>query len=239
MSVLTLVRHGQASYMSEDYDRLSPAGERQAKFLGDYWLENARRFDRVFCGPARRHRDTAAIVEACYRAAGEPWPHAEPVLAVDEFDAFQMMKRMLPVLIERDARVRALNQTFRSEEHGPEAGAHLQRLFEEVARHWCTGEFDVPELESWADFRARVQMGIDEIRGLTGRSARAVVFTSGGPIAAATGYALDLGAAQSLELLWMSRNCSYSEFLFSGSRFSLHSFNAIPHLAAPELITYR
>ena len=37
MSVLTLVRHGQASFFAADYDRLSPAGEGQARHLGDYW----------------------------------------------------------------------------------------------------------------------------------------------------------------------------------------------------------
>jgi hypothetical protein len=39
--------------------------------------------------------------------------------------------------------------------------------------------------------------------------------------------------------MWMSRNCSYSEFLFSGERFTLSAFNAFPHLDDPALLTYR
>jgi hypothetical protein len=35
------------------------------------------------------------------------------------------------------------------------------------------------------------------------------------------------------------RNCSLTEFVFSGERISLDSFNAIPHLDDPALRTFR
>lgn len=62
MSVLTLVRHGQASFMAEDYDRLSPTGEEQARRLGRYWTSRGIVFDRVCHGPAKRHIRTAELV---------------------------------------------------------------------------------------------------------------------------------------------------------------------------------
>ena len=34
MSVVLLVRHGQASFGAEDYDRLSALGEEQSRLLG-------------------------------------------------------------------------------------------------------------------------------------------------------------------------------------------------------------
>jgi hypothetical protein len=39
--------------------------------------------------------------------------------------------------------------------------------------------------------------------------------------------------------MWTSRNSSYSEFLFSGQRLSLASYNSIPHLDSRELLTFR
>ena len=51
--------------------------------------------------------------------------------------------------------------------------------------------------------------------------------------------ALDLSARNALKTAWMVRNCSYSEFLFSGDRFTLSCFNASPHLDDASLLTYR
>ena len=42
-----------------------------------------------------------------------------------------------------------------------------------------------------------------------------------------------------LELAWMVRNAAWSEFVFSGDRFTLSTFNAFPHLDEPRLLTYR
>ncbi len=38
---------------------------------------------------------------------------------------------------------------------------------------------------------------------------------------------------------WMSRNCSFSEFLPSGDRLTLSSYNSFPHLDDDALLTYR
>jgi hypothetical protein len=48
-----------------------------------------------------------------------------------------------------------------------------------------------------------------------------------------------LGPVQTLETAWLVRNSACSEFLFSGDRFSLLSFNAVPHITEPALLTYR
>jgi hypothetical protein len=51
--------------------------------------------------------------------------------------------------------------------------------------------------------------------------------------------ALNLSPQDTLRVTWMSRNCSYSEFIFSGARFTLSAFNAFPHLDDPSMLTYR
>src|SRR5947209_7842624 len=141
MSILTLVRHGQASYMSEDYDKLSPLGERQARKLGQYLVHHQIVFDRVFLGPATRHFRTMELVAEAFLAAGLPWPEPVVLNKLDEFDAFLMMKRVVPILIERYPRVAELNRSFSDNQHTPEAGRVLQKLFEEVARIWSDEEF--------------------------------------------------------------------------------------------------
>jgi broad specificity phosphatase PhoE len=63
-------------------------------------------------------------------------------------------------------------------------------------------------------------------------------FTSGGVIAAALGLALNLDDEQIIALSWIVRNASCTELLFSRDRWSLHTFNATPHFARGELLTY-
>jgi len=88
-------------------------------------------------------------------------------------------------------------------------------------------------------FCRRVGGALEEVRNHGTKSANVVVFTSAGPTAVAMKAALGLSPLATLELSWLVRNCACSEFLFSGGRFSLLSFNAVPHLTQPELVTYR
>lgn len=225
--------------MAEDYDKLSALGEQQSRVLGEYWAGNGIVFQRVFCGPAQRHLRTMEIAGNVVRQAGLHWPEPEFLTEMNEFDAFQMMKTMLPILVERDQRVRALEEEFRRHQQTPDAGRRLEILFQEVAAHWSSGEFETPHLETWPEFRKRVEQGIAKLKAGTPRSSSSVVFTSGGPIAATIGHVLGLSHRRTIEFVWLSRNASYSEFLFTDSRFSLSSFNSFPHLAEKSLLSYR
>jgi broad specificity phosphatase PhoE len=98
------------------------------------------------------------------------------------------------------------------------------------------GELESPDVETWESFCDRVERGIATVRE---RGGRAVLFSSGGVMAATVRMALDLSPLRTLELSWTPRNACYSEFLFSGDRFSLGSFNAYPHLDSPDLLTWR
>jgi broad specificity phosphatase PhoE len=225
--------------MDEDYDRLSRLGEEQARKLGQFWVRHEFVFDHVFHGPAKRHIRTMEIAGAEMTDAGLPWPEPSPLPEMDEFDAYQVMKKTVPILTERDPEVRRLNDEFFGNQESPEAGRVLQKLFEQVARHWSSGEFDVPDVESWSQFRARVSVAIGRIRQQVSKSTSTVVFTSGGPIAATMADALCLTPAKAIEFVWLSRNSSWSEFLFSGDRFSVSAYNSFPHLDNRSLLTYR
>ena len=225
--------------MAENYDKLSPLGEQQARKLGEFWLKSGVSFDRVFQGPAERHIRTAEIVADVYRGAGASWPEPTIIRDLDEFDAAMLLRTLMPMLMEIHEPVREMHDAYRNAAGSPQVGHLLERLFEEVARHWSLGTIHAPDVESWAEFHTRVRRGIDHIRFVTPKSSRTVVFTSGGPIAATVGLAQDLAPRKAIELVWVSRNSAYTEFLFSGERFSLTSFNTHPHLDDRALLTYR
>ena len=236
MALLTFVRHGQASFLQPDYDKLSALGERQARLLAEYWIARGVRFDRVFHGPARRQTHTGEIVRQTYQDAGMEWPEPVSLPELDEYAGIEAMRAFLPGLIEKHEDVRLLEQEFRTAGDRAVAARAFEKMFQRVTRMWVAGELDSPEVESWQAFCERVGQGIAKIREAGGSAA---VFSSGGAMAATVRIALDLSPVRTLELSWAPRNASYSEFLYSGERFSLATFNCCPHLESPELLTYR
>ena len=61
MASVYVVRHGQASFGTDNYDRLSELGCRQAEVLGHYFDSRGLRFDAVYTGNLERQRKTAEI----------------------------------------------------------------------------------------------------------------------------------------------------------------------------------
>jgi len=59
MGAIYLLRHGQASFGSANYDQLSPTGHAQAQALGAALRTRGVTPDHVVCGTMQRHVDTA------------------------------------------------------------------------------------------------------------------------------------------------------------------------------------
>ena len=239
MALLTLVRHGQASFLESNYDKLSERGERQSRILGEYWLRTGATFDQVYYGPACRHLRTGEIVAEVYRRAGAEWPEPVTLPELDEYPGIEVMRTFLPGLMEKHEDIRTLEAEFRQTGDRSAAFRVYDKLFQRITRMWVDEELDSPEVESWKNFCERVDQGITTIRDGAHKNGRVAVFTSGGVIAATVRQALDLAPQRTLELSWTSRNASYTEFLFSPDRFSVSSFNNHPHLEDEEMLTYR
>ena len=239
MGRVFLVRHAQASFLQPNYDKLSPVGEIQARRLGEFWARHNISFDRVCSGPAARHLNTAAIAGDAFASAGQVFPKPIVLDAFDEFQGEAVLERSLPQLLKNDARVRELHAAFQNSSSETDRHANFQRLFEVVVTLWVEGQLVVNDVESWPEFCARVNRGLSKFLS-NGRSGeQVVIFSSGGPVGVAVQRALNLSARDTLRVAWMARNCSYSEFLFSGERFTLSTFNSFPHLDEKSLLTYR
>jgi broad specificity phosphatase PhoE len=236
MSVLFLVRHSQASFYADDYDQLSPRGVEQARQLGAHWAGLNLQFDQVYVGPRRRHRQTLDAVAAVYGERGLGWPEPIPLPELDEHFGYDVLTRSLPDLIQRDPAIREMREKLRKDSDS--AQRDYLRLFQKVTRMWVRRELSLPDLEAWHEFRSRVQRGLAKITEAAGGQQKIVAFSSGGPVAAAMGSALNLDDEKTLELSWVVRNAALSEFLFSRGRFSLMTFNAVPHLTSPQLLTF-
>jgi len=239
MSNLYVVRHGQASFFAEDYDQLSLVGQTQSRLLGEYWARRHVRFDVVYAGPCRRHIDTARIVDEVFQTNGLAWPETIVLAGLDEYEAEAVLKQSLPRLVEEHEHIRQLHRDVERAADKAEKLRAFQKVYEVVIDRWAHGELDLPYVESWAAFCQRGHRALDQIVAGHGSGRQVVAFSSGGPVGVSMQRALGVAHRTTLQLAWMVRNAAFSEFLFSGERFTLSRYNAFPHLDDPEHLTYR
>lgn len=239
MGILFLVRHAQASFLEHNYDKLSALGEAQARLLGEDWARRNLVFDRTCVGPCVRQQETLKIVSDAYSKAGLEFPESPVLPEFDEYQGEAVLKRSLPQLLESEPKIRDLHATFQSATNKAEQRASFQKLFEAVIGEWVRGAIRVQGVETWLEFCSRVNSGLVNFLSAGGRGERVAIFTSGGPIAVSMQRALRLSPESTLQVSWMSRNSSWSEFLYSADRFTLSSFNVHGHLDDPAMLTHR
>ncbi len=208
MGEITLVRHGQANSAArteEDYDRLSPLGWQQARWLGEWFRAQGEAFDLVLSGSLRRHAETEeALGEIAAARRCDP--------RLNEMDYFNLGQAL-------------------QDRHGvpmpePDGFAdHLPRVMEAWHRAEIQGQ------ESFAEFEQRVT-GIFQEALQPGR--RVLCVTSGGVIGMMLRGLLGLDARRLAHVLLPIRNTSVHRVTITPAGPILAGFNATPHLDPPE-----
>lgn len=229
MAGIYLVRHGQASFGSADYDQLSPLGVEQSGILGAELRERLAN-PVSWSGTLRRHQQTA---EACLQAANWPAECVEDA-GLNEFDHLNVIQVMRPEWQDRQVMVTDLSKA-------PVPRKAFQDAFETAVKRWISGRFDDEYNESWPAFKTRVLDAFQRVQNALGKGQDALVFTSGGPIAVICGELLGLDVRHSFRLNEVLVNTGVTHLLSSSQRVSLSYFNNFSHLETrgKRLVTYR
>ncbi len=222
MAILYLVRHGQASFGADDYDKLSEAGWQQARWLGEYFAQRGLQFSHTIRGSLRRHDET---LQGIVDGMGSPTMPLTVVPGLNEFDSAPILQAKLG-----HVELKSL--------------AHDKRAYFQVLRNalleWAEHKL-IPEGEhSYAVFRARVLEALDTVCAMPSKEPVLVV-SSGGPISTILGHLLQVPRAITIDLNLQTRNASFAELAYNASSRRVVSFNNIPHLDTQEragLITY-
>lgn len=233
MTDIYLIRHGQASFGAESYDRLSPMGERQCALLGGHLAAQGLNFDHSYSGPLVRQRDSARI--CCEHADQDPAAITE-LAAFREYDAREIFNAYLPAVAADNAEIAAAGQGLFQDRR------LFQRALMAVMDAWINDAPCEPPIERWSEFRDRVGTELRALIDRHGSRERIAVHTSGGVIAVAVGHALGLDAARTVALNWQVINSAVSRLRYGRSGFMLAGFNSIAHLEKeydPGLITFR
>lgn len=233
MARIYLVRHGQASLMSDDYDQLSPLGVAQSRQLGAWWAERGESISIAVSGTLKRQVDTAS--ECLARLA------RAPVLSTDPgFDEYGHDELFGNASADMQSHADAMAEARRSENPRKAYQALISAAFEQ----WIGGRDDTRRRRSWVQFRAETVDALRRVAARCGPGENAMVVSSGGVITAILQALLGLPDQQAAGLHWMIYNASITRLFCSGAdRITLSGFNEIGHLeaGAPQaaLVTYR
>ncbi len=215
MGTLYLVRHGQASFGAEDYDKLSELGHRQSVRLGEYFALKGIRFDAVIAGTLRRHLETLAGIREGLRQPGDHLPWA----GLNEYDSEAVIATVHPEKLQKPS--------------SPEMYRAHFRLLRDGLAQWMAGAASPRGMPSYPQFVEGVASALDHIKA-NHHGGNVLIVSSGGPIATAVGLILGVRPEVTIELNLRIRNTSVTEFAFTPKRHMLVSYNAIAHLESPE-----
>ncbi|KNX36853.1 histidine phosphatase family protein [Luteipulveratus halotolerans] len=224
MSVILLVRHGQASFGKRDYDVLSERGHEQAALLGRALADRGVVPARVLHGGMRRQLDTAVgMVEA---AGWSSTPEADERWA--EFDHQDVIAAHRPAYRNQLVMKADLARTLKPRKA-------FQDVFAAATARWASGEHD-DYTETFAAFAARVGAALD---GAAQQAGTTVVVTSGGPIGLVTSRLLTGSPQRWASINATTINTAVTKVLSGASGLTLVSFNGHEHLeSTADAITY-
>lgn len=216
MPVIHLVRHGQASFGTGNYDVLSPLGREQAAAAGRELARRGARRPGIVSGALERQRGTAEIIAG---ELGVP----ESGLRIDErwneFDAHALVDERLGGV--------GASGGLSSQEFQVELDAQMQA--------WIDGQS-----ASWTAFSGGALDALTDLVEQTPKGSDAIVATSAGVTAAVVGQLLGLDARGVIALNRVSVNASITTVIAGSTGLSLLTFNDHAHfIGQAGLLTNR
>jgi broad specificity phosphatase PhoE len=219
VGVLLLLRHGQGSMGTSDYDQLSELGYRQARSAGARLARADLGIGQVWSGALARQQDTALAVLA---ELGRPPSDLRTDARLDEYDP----RGVLGADTAGDPFAAATT---------PASGRVLQVTLDEALARWIQGGAGYPEPH--AAFTARVDASVTDLAAVPGTT---LAVTSAGVIAVACARLTGLTADRWPALARVVVNASITKLITGRTGTHLLTFNDHAHLEGDRsLITYR
>ena len=248
MPSLYLVRHAQASFGADDYDRLSALGHEQARWLGEYFGARGIGFGSVWCGTLRRQRETVDGIGEGMKTLGLSLPTAHSRTALDEYDPQRLVSAFEEMRSNRSSdsdpsrpldQGRALRASTSGSADADIAAkarrAHFRRLRETLLA-WAAGEVAPDDHRTFGQFRDEAHAVFEEAWRQPARAAsdNVLIVSSGGAIASIIVKHLSMPDTGFVALNLEARNTGVAEFRIGADAAHLVVINAITHLDSPQ-----
>ena len=222
MTELILIRHGQACFGTDEYDRLSPLGIQQVERLAAHLAQSPTPPTTLVHGSLRRQRQTADLILQGLEANGRRLALTRDD-RLDEYDIAGVFWGYLDDILAQQPDLAPYRD--RLNEHP----AVFETVYRAIMQTWIADATPSRRgLQSWPEFQQQVRDAFEHIRDRAGD--RVLVVTSGAVIASLLGQALNLDPAMVLGLNSGLYNSSLTRFLVIDGKLVLTEFNTVPHL---------
>lgn len=219
---LVLVRHGQGSLGTDDYDRLSEIGWQQSQALGERLKSDYGSVETVWSGSLKRHHQTVEGLKISADRMVEP--------DLNEYTVHDLIEAAL-------AQANALGLSVPDDSAFAHPKDYLQTFlawFPEVLSHWQSGGLTCEHNGLWSTFFERVTRPLLDWDSRVRSGETVVAITSAGVISTMVSYALDRPLSWQRECNVALYNASVTELALQDGQWQLQTLNCIKHLQDPS-----
>jgi len=219
---LVLVRHGQGSLGTDDYDRLSEIGWQQSEALGQRLKSDYGSLETVWLGSLKRHQQT---VEGLGVQAN--------LVVESDLDEYTVHELIVAAL----AQANALGLSVPDDSAFGNPKDYLQTFlawFPEVLGHWQSGGLTCEHNGLWSAFLERVTRPLLDWLPQVRSGETVVAITSAGVISTMTSHALNHPLSWQRECNVTLYNASVTELSLEDDQWQLQTLNCIKHLQDPS-----
>jgi broad specificity phosphatase PhoE len=224
MAKLYLVRHAQASFGAEDYDKLSELGLKQSTYIPAHFGDDPIAKRALYRGDMLRHRETAEY----------SFPGMAPVInaGLNEFDHMNVLAVHQPAIIDKDKMTAII-----MDQKDPRQ--FMEDEFNLAMSKWMNEEGTTAYNESFKHFKERVTTTIRDIIASARREQQkeVIAVTSGGVISLYMTMLLGMPEVKMTELNQHIANTSVTAILFNDKKTTLSYYNNFSHLPK-DMVTF-
>jgi len=243
MRTITLIRHSQASFGKENYDKLSDLGLAQSELIGEAFKERDFSTDEkstiLIWGGQERHRET---MEGVLKL----WSYNGPTFKEERLSEFNHMD----IIFKGEDGLKPKAKIGVKLLFSKNKDKTIEKIFLKTLSRWVSGEFDVDYKEPFSQFQKRCWEGLIDIVDQNEDKKDIFIFTSGGVIASILLKVLNIDKKEFIPLVWSQFNGSLNQLtirptlkkeLSHEGRFFVSSLNEHHHLTqkGSEFLTHK
>ena len=221
MPEIYFIRHGQASFGSENYDNLSNLGKRQSKIVGSYFKKIDLTFDRIISGTLNRQLQTCNHIIKEISFSNDP----EKTILLNEYNVRSVLLGYVG------------NRDLTKEEKFDEKIHFI--LLKKAITAWSKNKIKLAKADTWVNFQKR---GLDVLNNVSKfNNKRTLVISSAGTISMIIAQILELPERQFVNFHLQLYNTGFSKVIFDKNGAYLSLFNSVAHLeniGDPKIITH-
>jgi broad specificity phosphatase PhoE len=224
MAKLYLVRHAQASFGAENYDKLSELGLKQSTYIPAHFSDDPTIKRILYRGSMIRHQETTE-----YSFAGLT-PIIHPGL--NEFDHMDVLTVYQPHINDKEKMMEIVMQQ-------KDPKQFIEDEFKNAMLRWMDEEGATSYKETFRDFKARVIASIQNIitAARKEKQKEVIAVTSGGVISLYMTILLDMPQIKMTDLNQHIANTSVTSLLFNDKKVTLSYYNNFSHLPK-DMVTF-